>query len=67
MKCVICKKGISEGLTLYRINAKGVAGLWACTKHVAHTDAPPLDPDLVHLVETIGQTALIIPAAAGKK
>lgn len=32
--CVICKKGPQDGLSLHRINAKGVPGLWACFEHV---------------------------------
>jgi hypothetical protein len=44
MKCCICNKGPADGVTIHRINAKGVLGVWACEKHLAQTDAPPIDP-----------------------
>ena len=46
MKCCICRKGPVEGVTVYRVNAKGVAGIWACEKHLKQTDAPPVDPEV---------------------
>lgn len=41
IQCVVCKK---SGIALFRINAKGVPGLWACRKHLKQTDAPAIDP-----------------------
>jgi hypothetical protein len=39
--CVICRKGPRAGVSIHRINALGVRGLWACDDHLAQTDAPP--------------------------
>lgn len=33
MKCEICGKGLAEGASLIRQNAKGVIGIWRCTTH----------------------------------
>ena len=52
MQCVICKKGPAEGVTVFRINAKGKPGLWACAKHRSQTDAP-VDPELDNLVAVL--------------
>ena len=49
MGCVICKKGPADGVSLFRINATGKPGLWACRKHRGQTDAP-VDPELDALV-----------------
>jgi hypothetical protein len=36
-----CNRGPgTTGHTVYRINAKGVPGIWACEEHRADTDAP---------------------------
>lgn len=50
LQCVICKKG-APYVSLYRINAKGQPGLWACSKHVSQTDAPPIDPTVALVVK----------------
>lgn len=50
MKCAICKKGPMQGVAVFRINKKGVPGLWACRKHASQTDAPPIDPDVDAIV-----------------
>jgi hypothetical protein len=52
MKCVICKKGPMQGVSLYRINEKGKPGLWACRAHRSQTDAP-VDPELDEIVSRI--------------
>jgi hypothetical protein len=44
-----CSRGPVRGDTLYRINAKGKPGVWACEEHLANTDAPR-DPELNRLV-----------------
>ena len=31
MKCRQCKKHVSEGLSLMRMNETGVPGIWECT------------------------------------
>jgi hypothetical protein len=50
--CVICRKGLREGLSLQRINAKGVPGIWACRAHVSQTDAKR-DPELEAIVDLL--------------
>lgn len=51
--CIICRKGVANGLILHRVNAKGQPGIWACRKHVGQTDAPPVDPEMNHLLDVI--------------
>lgn len=43
MKCLFCHKGPAQGVSVYRVNAKGQTGVWACQKHMKQTDAtiPP--------------------------
>jgi len=50
MKCITCGKGPADGTSVYRQNAKGVAGIWACEEH-----SKPVDPGLVELVHTLEQ------------
>lgn len=38
MKCCICQKGPNDVSILYRVNAKGVPGIWACAEHIRQTD-----------------------------
>ena len=52
MRCVICKKGPVEGVSVFRINTTGRPGLWACKRHRGQTDAP-VDPELDELVAHI--------------
>lgn len=55
MKCIICGKGPRQ-LTLYRINAKGQPGKWACVEHLAKAASElPHDPALQELVNIIGK------------
>ena len=53
MKCLFCGKGPAEGVTIYRINAKGQKGKWACEKHIGRTDATiaPEVRDVVRVLE----------------
>ena len=37
MKCFRCERAAPE-FTLYRINAKGRPGIWACAEHRIETD-----------------------------
>lgn len=52
MKCLFCQKGIAEGVTLYRVNAKGQPGVWACAKHIGQTDAK-VDPEVREISEIL--------------
>lgn len=53
MKCVICQKGFPQVAVLHRINAKGVSGLWACEKHLAQTDGPPVDLEVKKITDIL--------------
>ena len=44
--CCICNKGPQQGVTVFRVNAKGVPGIWACDKHLKQTDAPKVDAEV---------------------
>lgn len=54
MKCFhpMCTVTPQTGGTLFRINAKGQPGLWACREHRANTDAPK-DRELDRIVDAI--------------
>ncbi len=52
MKCMFCQKGMAQGVSLFRVNAKGQPGIWACAKHIKQTDAKP-DAELAALVRTL--------------
>lgn len=49
MKCEWCGKGPQDGVSLYRINEKGVPGIWRCE---ADLDRRP-DEDVAELVGII--------------
>ena len=53
MKCCICHRGPHDGVSLFRVNAKGVAGIWACKKHLKQTDAPPIDPAVERIAAVV--------------
>lgn len=38
MKCAVCDKGPMQGVSIFRMNAKGQPGLWACNEHKDHFD-----------------------------
>jgi hypothetical protein len=52
-RCIVCRKGPMDGVTVHRVNAKGQPGIWACTRHIKQTDAPPIDPDVQRIVSAI--------------
>lgn len=43
MKCFFCARSPMTGDTVFRINAKGQPGIWACREHTAQTDVA-IDP-----------------------
>lgn len=53
MVCVICGRGPREGVSVFRINEKGVPGLWACRQHIKQTDGTRPDENLLRVVEAI--------------
>lgn len=40
-QCEVCGWKVSEGADLYRVNPKGVAGVWRCHAHME--EDPPAD------------------------
>lgn len=42
MKCEVCERGPSDGVTLHRQNEKGVKGIWRCEDHNTKT----VDPEI---------------------
>lgn len=55
MHCCICKKGPQQGVSLFRVNKKGVAGIWTCEKHISQTDAPPIDSTVKKIADALGK------------
>lgn len=54
MICCICKKGpLDGGISVYRINEKGVPGMYACADHIGQTDGyiPKDTKELVKVLE----------------
>jgi hypothetical protein len=52
-QCIFCRKGPADGVSLFRINAKGQPGVWACRPHMKRTDAtiPEEVGDIVSIIE----------------
>lgn len=55
MRCIFCHKGPMDGVTIHRINEKGVEGIWACNKHIKQTDVT-VDPIVKKLTDIIDGT-----------
>ncbi len=53
MRCEICDKGPLQGRTVYRINAKGMKGRWACEEHYKQFDALPIDPTVLKITKAL--------------
>lgn len=51
MKCETCGQGPANGVSLFRLNAKGQTGRWGCEFHLP-PDKQPVD-DLRELVAII--------------
>lgn len=50
-----CNRGpATTGDSVYRINAKGQPGIWACEEHRENTDAPR-DPELDRITKILEQ------------
>jgi hypothetical protein len=54
MRCLFCQKGPAQGVSLFRVNAKGQPGIWACGKHVRQTDAA-VDPDVKTIADALSR------------
>ncbi len=54
MKCEICGKSPpNDRVTLWRINEKGVKGIWRCEEHLNADQSSKRDPELVRLDKII--------------
>jgi len=51
--CEICGKGPVDGVTMWRVNEKGVPGIWRCRAHLTIEQADKQDPETVRLVNII--------------
>ena len=49
MRCEVCGRGPMDGVTVYRVNPKGEAGVWACKDH----RLLPADPEVQELVDVL--------------
>lgn len=54
MKCLFCQKGPAQGVSLFRVNAKGQPGVWACERHIGQTDSQP-NADVATLVNALSR------------
>ena len=54
MTCLFCGKGMKQGVSLFRVNATGQKGVWACEAHIKNTDAT-VDPVVQQIVDTINK------------
>lgn len=55
MHCLFCRKGPAQdqgGVSLFRVNAKGQPGVWACGDHIGRTDAK-VDPDVLRIANAL--------------
>lgn len=56
MKCEICGLGPAEeqgGITVYRVNEKGVKGIWRCEKCLTPEQRAKIDPEAWRLTEIL--------------
>ena len=52
MNCFFCNRGMAQGVSLYRINEKGVKGVWACDTH-RPAGSPHVAPEVREIVRLI--------------
>lgn len=57
MNCIFCHKGMADGVSLFRINEKGVPGIWACREHRSLSDQK-LDAEVDEIVSLIERVTL---------
>jgi hypothetical protein len=52
-ECELCGKGPADGVTVFRVNAVGVEGIWRCRKCITSEQADKLDPEGVRIANII--------------
>lgn len=55
MNCEICNKGpLGEvATTVYRVNPKGIKGIWRCAEHLTPKQRAAIDPEVQDIVNII--------------
>lgn len=53
MKCEICHQGPPNGPAVFRVNPKGVPGIWRCEAHLTTDQKNKLDGDVLKIVGII--------------
>lgn len=61
-----CDASIETGASLFRINATGQPGIWACRAHRANTDAPR-DEGLDELIDLMEGRRAAVPEIPKRK
>lgn len=51
MTCYICGLGMGEGISLFRVNEKGVPGIWVCEDDSCNAMIDKEVLDIVHIIE----------------
>jgi hypothetical protein len=51
--CLFCRRGLKDGVSLFRVNAKGQPGVWACERHIGQTDAKvdPITREITDIIQ----------------
>lgn len=52
LRCEVCNKGLADGISLYRVNEKGVPAIWRCEEHL---EKEP-DPEVKNIVDILSKT-----------
>lgn len=55
MKCEICNRGMADGVTLHRVNEKGVPGIWRCSEDLTKKQRAAIDPEVKKVVDAISR------------
>jgi hypothetical protein len=54
MRCEICQRNVpDDGVTLHRVNEKGVKGIWRCADHLTPDQRAAIDPEVSEIVKII--------------
>jgi hypothetical protein len=57
MKCEICNNGPQQGVTVFRVNEKGVMGRWRCREHITNEQANKVHPEVIEIANIIDPPA----------
>jgi len=65
MRCEICGVSAQDGCSLYRINPKGVSGIWRCSVHLPAGHSVP--PEVREICEAIEENNTILAKEKGNE